>query len=60
MNKFTKPRPKTELEQLKDAIPNYDKIKLKARIDSNGNIISIETSDVNIKNKLLSMGFTES
>jgi len=45
MTKLKRNKPKTEIEQIKEAFPNYDKTKLRAEYDSMGNIISIETDD---------------
>ncbi len=43
--KLSRDRQKTEREEIKELFPNYDKTKLEAEYDINGNIISIETED---------------
>ncbi len=57
---LTKVRPKTELEEIKELFPDYDKTELNAEYDLNGNIISIETENSDLINILKLKGFVES
>ena len=58
--KLTKSRPKTEIEQIREDIPNYDQIPLKAKYDRMGNVLKIETEDIALQNYLKSKGFISS
>ncbi len=57
---LTKVRPKTELEEIKELFPDYDKTELNAEYDMNGNIIKIETENQTLINALKLKGFVES
>ena len=59
MSKFTKVRTLTELEDLKQSFPNYDKTELKAEYTTDGKIIFIETKNTALKAILRAKGFTE-
>jgi len=50
----------TELEELKRTFPNYDTTTLKARTNSKGEIIKLETNDTALQARMRDMGFTES
>jgi len=61
--KLKKNRNKTELQTIraacKDAGLDYDKTKLKADYDMNGNILKIDTDLKELQNILKDNGFTE-
>jgi len=61
--KLNKNRNKTELQTIreacKDAGFDYDKTKLKAVYDMNGNILKIDTDHKELQNILKDNGFTE-
>lgn len=59
MTKFTKSRPLTEIEQVRQAFPLYDKTPHRTTTDALGNIISIETNNTALKAILLARGFVE-
>ena len=55
--KLSKTRKKTEIEELKEEFPDYDKTELEAEYDINGNVISIETKDPDLIKLLKSKGY---
>ena len=55
--KFTKDRPKTEIEELRASVPNFDYIKLESRTTVDGKIIYFDTTHPILKRKLKEMGF---
>ena len=57
--KLTKSRPKTELQLIRESVLDYDNIPLNAEYDTLGNIINIETDNVQLQNALKSKGFRE-
>jgi len=59
MSKFKKVRTFTELQEIRQLFPNYDKTKLKGKYDAQGNIISIETTNKALKAILKAKGFVE-
>ncbi len=57
--RLSRVRKKTEREEIKELFPGYDKTKLEAEYDLNGNIISIETKDPDLIKLLKSKGLKE-
>ena len=51
--------PLTEIQQLKKDFPNYDKTKLEAYYDMNGNIIKLVTSNTELQALMKVKGFIE-
>jgi len=59
MTKFTKKISLTELQDIKNNIPDYDHTPLRAEYTSTGEIIYIETEDELLKSVLTVKGFVE-
>lgn len=59
MSRFTKTRPETELEKIKQSFPLYDTTELEAEYTTDGKIVFITTNNTALKAILRTQGFTE-
>jgi len=57
--KYTKDRPLTEIEQIKQSVPNFDAIPLKMISNAKGEILKLETDNIELQTVMRSYGFDE-